>query len=310
MSDDQRQGFEDDLRSRFHVVITPEMPSTIPATARRLATDQSASKPYRRPGLGAFAMLVVAALVVGLFARIPVFGQPSIGPSGVSTHALGAASANVSASPSATATAPENPGTNEPWTKPWIPVALAALDQTHLVLVGSTGDGIGDAVVAASDDGGHQWMAARLGQPALDGVAAVGQMRWATSTCAPDASTDCLGGLIISPDAGRSWRLSAAKGLSDPAFVDVDHGWAFGAATPSSPLTLQMTTDGGETWAPTARSCPATVSQGVDVEFTSPVNGWLACAGDSGSARKRRRSLGRTTAAGSGNPFPAAGHGR
>jgi photosystem II stability/assembly factor-like uncharacterized protein len=290
--DDEDPTIEDALRSHLHSIDMPAMPATIPDAVEKLRAARSA--PRLQPWRSVVAVLAVCAILAGLMVRLSV---PRSGPGSNGLPMIsGPAGSLVSERPASIAPAGSAPihgsvvGAQQ-WSDAWVPTAVAAHSLDQLVLVGSTGDGIGDAVAAISEDGASHWTTERLTEPPLDGVSSIDHFIWATTTCEENSASGCLGGLIVSSDFGRAWRVIATKGLSDPTFLDPRNGWALGSTDVSTPAVPWMTRDGGATWQPTGGSCPTTAGQAVGVQFVSLVKGWLVCAGDTAAGSEAKAFL-------------------
>ena len=285
-------GFEERLRAAFELSRQPQMPPAIRGTVDgfNAHVPLAARRPWRRRA-GIAALLGAAALIVAIAALSLSSGtapHPSPSDSAVSTVAPSGASNPTPVSTLGPVATP-GPVSIEPWSGSFVPAALASADVSHLVLVGATGDGVGDGVVATSDDGGRGWRVQRLGVPPIDGVTAVGATIWATTACPAGASIDCQSGFIVSADRGASWRLTSVTGLWHPALMDGSRGWAVSPGGDLRlPSTVLATVDGGTTWTRSPAPCRTTAPAALAVTFVSTSTGWTACVGDSRPAHRRK----------------------
>ncbi len=280
--------FEERLRAAFARARPPALPPTIRATAQQLRTGEGPVVARPRQANRALGALVGIAATVAIIAFVGLVssGRPSAGPAASISPTGRTTSSPPLASPGALSAVP--------WSGSFVPAALAAVDAGHLVLVGGTGDGTGSGVVATSSDGGRGWVVQRLPVSALDGVAAAGSTIWATTSCAPDAPAGCEGGLIVSTDSGKSWRLTALAGLWHPGLLDPAHGWALSPVEVRNPSTVSVTADGGATWSRTSAPCRQTAWGAWALQYVSAATGWAACIGDSGAGSETKELLGTT----------------
>jgi hypothetical protein len=268
------------------------MPASIRMTVERVRADD------RVLALGRSRRQVVIAGLVGVAALVAaVVGlslssgtRPPILPSGPPV------SSRPSVTPGPSAIATSSVITTQPWAGNFVPSAIAAIDATHLVLVGATGDGAGDGVAAVSGDSGQGWLVRRLGVPALDGVAAAGSTIWATTTCPADAPSGCEGRFVVNTAGDTSWQLTPTTGLWHPTLLDPSHGWAVSPPDLRAPSQFATSADGGTSWTRATAPCRETAPGAVAVEFGSADSGWAACVGDSSTGSQAKELLGTSDA--------------
>jgi photosystem II stability/assembly factor-like uncharacterized protein len=284
--------FEERVRGAFRGADQPAMPASIRMTVERVRADD------RVPAPGGTRRRVVIAGLVGVAALVAaVVGlslssgtAPRILPSGLPV------SSGPSITPGPSVIAASGVITTQPWAGTFVPSAIAAVDDTHLVLVGATGDGIGDGVAAMSDDSGRGWLVRRLGVPALDGVTAAGSTIWATTTCSADAPLGCEGRFVVNTAGDTSWQLSPTTGLWHPTLLNPTHGWAVSPLDLRAPSLLAVTADGGTTWTRAKAPCRETAPGAIAVEFGSAESGWAACVGDTSTGSQAKELLGTSDA--------------
>jgi photosystem II stability/assembly factor-like uncharacterized protein len=186
---------------------------------------------------------------------------------------------------------PPGPVTSTALFAPFVPRAVSAADAEHVALAGATTDGTA-AVVATSGDGGNRWQVERLDAFPLATVSAAEHAAWATVSCPTDADPTCQPGMVTSTDLGTSWTMSSVPAADEISLLDALRGWVVTGNSVSG-TTLLATTDGGVTWSQGPVSCPADAPVIAGVSLTSPVAGWLVCAGD--AARPTAKALLATT---------------
>jgi photosystem II stability/assembly factor-like uncharacterized protein len=170
-------------------------------------------------------------------------------------------------------------------------------------------DGAGDLFtydpgLVESHNDGRSWQRVNLGGTIV-ALSSVRRSVWALRvTGCPRYSGTCVLTLLVSADAGRSWRSAAHQPLrrrfpgvlagaelSDPTALVRSSATAGTVVLPgtthSADLTVEQTSDGGGTWNVAAAPCLASPSA-INYSVAPTGARWVACAGEPGAGEQQK----------------------
>lgn len=238
------------------------------------------------------ALLLVAAVVLGLAASMLATSSPSPTP----TPSLAATDSAKGSSPSTAvgatgptaspiAVSPSEPTGSPPATARTLDAAVQAAPLTPALYSVTfadvrTGWAAGGGLIVGTRDGGKHWQKQRSGDISVSSLVTVDSLHaWGLGYANLIDLGPVANRLVRTTDGGRTWKTTQLTGgFREIAFSTRTVGWAVVggiADTETKPGRLEESTDGGLHWR------ASTLKTGVDsVCFASPSTGWAA----SGSA--------------------------